>query len=134
MSRRDATWILTLVVLASLSACGAGADARASGAGVAMAKVAGREWRIEGTCEFSGDDMTFTAPGDPMLNIGFNTASTPTVVGNLSSQGEGFVSFIGHPEVPSPTVSVDGSTYSVSGTFFIDVGVSVDGDIAVTCE
>lgn len=120
------------VLLAALLACG-GADASASGPGVAMVKVADWEWRIDGTCETTGDDMTFTAPGDPMLSVGFNSAGIPTAVGNLSSGREGFVSFIGHPDVPQPTVVINGNTYRVAGSFFVDVGVSVAGDISITC-
>ena len=118
----------------ALVGCSGGAGASASGTGVAVAKVADWEWRIPGTCEFSGDDMTFTAPGDPLLSVGFNSAGTPTAVGNLSSASEGFVSFIGHPEVPKPAVTVGGKTYSVKGAFFVDTDISVDGDVTVTCD
>ena len=130
MNTRMIPWYLAA---AAIAACGGGADANASGSGVATVKVADWEWRIEGSCETSGDDMTFTAPGDPMLSVGFNSAGTPTAVGNLSSVSKGFVSFIGHPDVPQPSVTINGNTYKVAGSFFVDVGVSVNGDISITC-
>lgn len=125
---------LTVAAIVLAGGCGGEAGTSMAGAGVAIAEVADWQWRIEGTCEWAGDDMTFTAPGDPLLSIGFNPAGTPGVVGNLSSQSEGFVSFIGHPDVPAPTVSIEGNVYSVSGEFFVAAGISVNGQITVTCR
>lgn len=126
-------YTFALVMLAMLSACGSGV-AGTSRPGVASAKFADWAWNIPGTCEFAGDDMTFTAPGDPLLSIGFNSAGSPTAVGNLSSQSKGFVSFIGHPDVAKPTVTIAGRKYTVSGLFFVDTDVTAHGDISITCD
>ena len=125
--------ILAAATLAMLSACDSGA-ASTTVPGVASAKLADWTWTIPGTCEFSGNHMTFAAPGDPLLSIGFDSSGTPTVVGNFSSQSEGFVSFIGHPDVERPEVTIAGKTYSVSGSFFVDTDVSVHGDISIVCN
>ena len=125
--------LFVICVTATVNACGGGGTST-SGAGVAVAKVAEWEWRIPGTCEYSGDDMTFTAPGDPLLSIGFDSAGAPTAVGNLSSQSKGFMSIIGHPDVAKPTVTITGRNYAVSGPFFVDIGVAVHGDISISCD
>lgn len=124
---------LPILAVALLGACGSGV-ASTSGPGVAIAKLADWTWTISGTCEFAGDDMTFTAPGDPLLSIGINSAGAPTAVGNLSSQSKGFMSIIGHPEVAQPTVTITGRNYTVSGSFFVDTDVSVPGDISIACD
>ena len=126
-------YTLLIVTLAMLSACGSGA-ASTSGPGVAIAKLAGWTWNISGTCEFAGDDMTFTAPGDPLLSVGFNSTGAPTAVGNFSSVSKGFMSIIGHPDVEKPTVTITAGTYSVSGPFFVDTDLTAHGEISVTCD
>lgn len=124
---------LPILAVALLSACGSGV-ASTSGPGLAFAKLADWTWNIPGTCEFAGDDMTFTAPGDPLLSIGFNSAGAPTAVGNLSSQSKGFMSIIGHPDVAKPTVTITGRNYSVSGPFFVDTDATAHGDISINCD
>lgn len=125
---------LVAAVAAVVVACSGGAGANTTGTGTAVARVLDWVWHIDGICELEGSDMTFNAPGDPLLSIGFNSAGTPTAVGNLSSQSEGFVSFIGHPDVPAPTVTINGNVYEVSGAFFVDTDVSVEGEVTVTCN
>lgn len=124
---------LITMVLAILGVC-AGCSGSETGPGTAVAKVEDWTWNISGTCEFAGDDMTFTAPGDPLLSIGINSAGTPTAVGNLSSQSNSFISFIGHPNVEQPAVTINDRNFVVSGPFFIGLGVDVQGEISINCN
>ena len=125
---------LTLLIAALAAACGAGAETQGTRNGTADIQFHEWSWQVSGTCEFAGADMTFNAPGDPLLSIGFTNGGVPTAVGNLSSISERFQSIIGHPDVDTPIVKISGSTYTVFGPFFVEPGVNPQGEITVHCH
>ena len=126
--------LVSLFAASLLVGCNSAAQTDRSVPGTALARIADWEWQIAGTCEYAGEHMTFTAPGDPSLTIGFNSeGGTPSVVGNFSSQSKGFMSIIGHPETASLDISIGESVFEVSGPFFVDTDVHAEGEVSVTC-
>ena len=126
-------WILAIVTC-SLSGCG-GADAPiGTTTGTAVVEMLDREWRVRGTCERSGEDLTFIGPGDPMLNIGINTMTNSNPVGNFSSAREGFGVIIGSTNAPQPSVTGDSGLFIVSGNFTVFDEDRVDGRVTVDCR
>lgn len=126
-------WFCLLSLVLLMTGCGS-ATGNTSSSGIAVVKLADREWHIAGQCEATAEDLTFTGMGDPMLNIGFNTTDDASAVGNLSSQKEGFIVLIGTDEAPKPTVTIIGNSFSVTGTFAVPGETLIDGSIAVTCD
>lgn len=123
------------LIIAIILVAGRNADVEASigSDGEAVVTIGDREWQIKGSCESEGDDLTFIAPGDPMLSIGLNTADPSSAVGNFSSRSEGFGVLIGNPEVPKPSTKINSNAFTVSGTFLVLDGSKIDGEVRVSC-
>jgi len=130
--RRQTIALILAAILAS--GCENTVEASAASVGEAVVKIADKVWRIDGSCELEGDDLTFIGLGDPTLSIGFNSAGAPSAVGNFSSTSEGFGILIGNPDVPKPVVNITGNSFSVSGTFLVIDGTRIEGEITVSCE
>ncbi len=126
-------WLYLLALALLITGCGS-ATGDTSSSGIAVVKLADREWQIAGQCEAGVETLTFTGLGDPMLTIGFNITDDASAVGNLSSQKDGFIVLIGTDEAPKPTVTVTGSSFSVTGTFAVPGETLIDGAITVTCD
>ncbi len=128
------TAILLLVSLGCVHGCGSGESLSSFGGGEATVTMLNQTWSITGNCETSGDDLTFIAPGDPMLTIGINTLSNSKPVGNFSSAREGFGVLIGTARTPEPAVERNGSSFTVTGTLLVLDESSIDGAITVDCN
>lgn len=130
---RKSEWLLA-VVACSLTGCG-GTDAPSGTAtGNAVVEMLDREWRVRGTCERSGEDLTFIGPGDPMLNIGINTMTNTNPVGNFSSVREGIGIIIGSTNAPQLSVTRKDGLFIVSGTFTVFDEDRVDGKVTLDCR
>lgn len=125
--------IVLLTAAIVVVACGGEEAASSSAAGTAVINMLDRQWQISGTCEKSGNDITFVAPGDPMLSIGVNSAGEAPPVGNFSVVSEGIPVIIGSPELPMPIADINGQSFEVSGTFLALDETRVDGSIKVDC-
>lgn len=126
--------ILIAVTAVTIGACGVGDAPSRPTVATATVSLLDREWQIDGTCELSGDDLTFIAPGDPMLSLGINKASNSDPVGNFSSAREGFGVIIGSPDAPTPAVERTGDSFTVSGTFLVFDEDRVEGSVTVDCN
>ena len=129
--------IIIVLLAAAIVLAGCGGQEGSSGpmAGAAVVKMLDREWQIEGTCEKSGKDITFIAPGDPMLSIGVNKAGETPPTGNFNVVREGIPVIIGSPDLPTPVADISGQSFGVSGTFLVldEAQTRVEGSIKVDC-
>lgn len=90
------------------------------------------EYTVDGTCETSGADITFTSPGDPSFTIGITTSGAPAV-GNFNSPSDGVGFLVGSRAESEVVVTIGDGTFTIAGDFDVLDGSVIDGVVEVTC-
>lgn len=90
------------------------------------------KYTVDGTCETSGADITFTSPGDPCFTIGITTSGAPAV-GNFNSPSDGVGFLVGSRAESEVVVTIGDGTFTIAGDLDVLDGSVIDGVVDVTC-